>query len=117
MINIFGIVLLIVFTVFAYRTAKDYGRNAIGWAAITFAVGFFVQIILPIVLVIIIGIAMLWSGSTPEQMQQDVPAFSVTLLGIFLSIVAAMLILRYVSKIPDEPTVDNQPPPPPTNFN
>jgi len=116
MINIAGLALLIVVTVFAYKTAKDYGRNAVGWALITLAVGFCLQIILPIILVIVIGVAMLWSGSSPEQMQQEVPAFTVTVLGIILSIAAGMLILRYLSKIPDEQPFD-APPAPPTDFN
>jgi len=116
MINILGLAVLIIFTIFAYKTAKDYERNAIGWALITFGVGFVIQIILPIVIVFILAIVMTVRGNSPAQVQEDIPVFTISIAGIVLSFVAGILILRYLSKIPEEkPFV--APPAPPTDFN
>jgi multisubunit Na+/H+ antiporter MnhB subunit len=113
---ILGLALIIVLTVFAYKTAKDYERNAVVWALITFAVVFGIQIVLPIVIFILIAIAMTVSGSRPEQIQEDIPEITITIICLVLSLVAGMLILRRLSKIPDEPSF-TQPPKPPEHFN
>ncbi|MEP6904318.1 MAG: hypothetical protein ABJA66_21555 [Actinomycetota bacterium] len=113
---ILGLAIIIVVTVFAYKTAKDYGRNAIGWALIAFAVGFGIQIILPIFIVIIIAVAMTVSGSRPEQIKEDIPEITISLICLVLSVAAGMLILRYLSKIPEEQSFI-PPPKPPENFN
>jgi hypothetical protein len=113
---ILGLALIIVLTVFAYKTAKDYDRNAIGWAVITFAVGFGVQLILPIFIIFIVAIAMTVSGSRPQQIQENIPTFTISIICIGLSIAAGMLILRYLSKIPEEQSFI-PPPEPPENFN
>src|SRR5215213_6444779 len=115
-ILILGLALLIVLTVFAYKTAKDYDRNAIGWALFTFAVGFGFQIILPICIYIIIAVAVTVSGKRLEQVQDDIPDITISLVCVALSVAAGMLILRYLSKIPDEQPFD-APPAPPTDFN
>jgi hypothetical protein len=116
MINILGFAVLIIVTVFAYKTAKDYERNAIGWALITFGVGFTIQIILPILIFILITIVMIASGSTAEKAVKVIPDITITMICLVLSVVAGFLILRYLSKIPEEkPFV--APPAPPTDFN
>jgi hypothetical protein len=112
---ILGLALIIVLTVFAYKTAKDYDRNAVVWALITFAVGFGLQIVLPICIFVIIAIAVTVSGKRLEQVQNDIPEITITLICIGLSLAAGMLILRYLSKIPEDKPFD-APPAPPTDF-
>ncbi len=116
LLSILGFSIIIIFTVFAYKTAKDYERNAIGWALITFAIGFGVQIILPILIVIIIAIAMSVSGISPGQIQEEIPVITISMICMVLSVAAGMLILRYLSKIPEEKSFV-APPSPPTSFN
>ena len=115
MIAILGIVVIIVSTVMAYRTARDYERNGAAWAAIVFVVGFGIQIILPFFAAIIAAVVMIAGGSTPMEMQAalDVPATIFGIVCIILSIVAVMLILRYLSKIPEDKPF-TPPPTPPT---
>jgi steroid 5-alpha reductase family enzyme len=119
-ISIIGFAFIIILTIFAYRTAKDYERNAAVWAVITFFSVFGVQIILPFLIGLIIAVLMLVSGTPPEKLQESfnetVPAVTITVLCIVLSVVAGFLILRYLSKIPEEKSFD-VPPAPPTNFN
>lgn len=116
MIGILGIVVIIVATVMAYRTARDYERNAAVWAAIVFAVGFGIQIILPFFVAIIAAVVMVAGGSTPMEMQAalDVPAMIFGIVCIILSVVAMLLILRYLAKLPEENF--DIPPAPPSDF-
>lgn len=115
MINLLGFAALIVITVFAYKTAKDYERNAIGWALLTFGIGFVIQIILPVLIFVLIAVVMIAGGSSPAQAQQEIPDITITMICLVLSLLAGFLILRYLSKIPeDEPFV--APPAPPADF-
>lgn len=116
MLNILGLAFLVVFTIFAYKTAKDYERNAAGWALITFGVGFVIQIILPIVVVFMLAVLMTVRGSSPEQVREDIPFFTITIAGLLLSFISGILILRYLSKITEEKPFE-LPPSPPGNFN
>ena len=116
MINILGFAVLIIATVLAYRTAKDYDRNPVVWASITFGVGFGIQIILPFLLFILIAVVMIATGSAPTQVQQDIPDLAITMGCLVLSVVAVFLILKHLSKIPEEKPFA-APPEPPTDFN
>lgn len=119
MLSIIGLIILIVVTVQAYKAAKSYGRNAVAWAFITFGVGFGIQIIIPLIFGIIYGIVIAAGGGTasPQQLQRDImiPALVVSVVCIVLSIVAVLLILRYLSKVPEEKSF-TPPPQPPENF-
>jgi cytochrome bd-type quinol oxidase subunit 2 len=118
MLGILGIVVVIVATVLAYRTAKQYERNAVAWAAIVLAVGFGIQILVPIMVAIVIAVFM-FSGvsSEPEvQLAFQAPAMIIGIACLFLSIVGVLLILRFLSKVPEEKSF-TQPPAPPETFN
>ena len=119
-LTILGLAFLVVLTIFAYKTAKDYQRNAGLWALLTFAVIFGIQIILPFVVGMIIVIVMLAGGIPQNQLQrrfdEDVPAITINIGFTVLSVVAGFLILRYLSKIPEEKSFI-APPTPPTDFN
>ena len=118
MLSILGIVVIIVATYQVYRTARDTGRNPALWAIITFVAGAGIQIVLPIIAVMIFAVYLLASG-TPEAGLQEAastPATIIGLLCLLLSFVAVWIILRVVSKRPEEKSFIS-PPTPPTNFN
>jgi hypothetical protein len=118
MLSILGIVVIIVATYQVYKTARDTGRNPAIWALITFVVGAGIQIALPIVAVMIYAGILLGSGTPAAGLEEAVSTFSivVTLIGLALSLAAVWLILRMVSKIPEEKSFA-APPAPPTDFN
>lgn len=117
MLSIIGLVIIIVATIQVYKTAKSYDRNAVGWALLTFGIGFSLQLILPLFIGVIIGIVMMANGSTPEQMQESImlPATIIGIVCIILSVAAVLLILRFLSKIPEDKPF-TPPPAPPENF-
>ncbi len=114
LIFLFGFVLLIVFTVFAYKTANEYGRNGISWALITFFTGIGIQIILPGFIVFIIAVLATVGGSSTQQIEESIPFVTITIVCIFLSLGVSFLILRYLSKVPED---FDLPPAPPSDFN
>lgn len=116
MINIFGIVLISVITIFAFKTAKEYERKPILWAIITFAAGFGIQILLPAFILVFIAIIATVSGSSTQKIQDKIPFVTISVICIILSIVAGFLILRFLAKIPEETSL-NAPPAPPSDFN
>lgn len=116
MIDIIGFVLLIVFAVFAYKTAKEYERNPFVWALISFAVGFCIQIILPASILAVFTVAAMMGGSTTEQIGNKIPFATISITFIFLSIISGFLIVRHLAKMPEEKEID-APPVPPSDFN
>jgi uncharacterized membrane protein len=120
MLSIIGLVIVIVATYHVYKTARDYGRNAVLWATVTFCVGFGLQFIVPFVVGLILAIVWIAQGMSvndPAAMQDRMlaPATIIGLVCLVLSVVAMWLILKKVSQVPDEPAV-NAPPPPPPDF-
>jgi uncharacterized membrane protein len=114
MLTILGLVGVVVATYFVYKTAKDTGRNAAVWGLLTFAVGFGIQIIVPLLIGVIIGIIKVSSGSTVEEIQRDIqsPAIIIGIVCLVLSFAGIALIIRHVSKIPEEKSVIMPPSPP-----
>lgn len=116
MISLIGLILLIVITVLVYKTAKDYGRNAVLWAAINFVAGFSIQIILPGFILFIIAAAATVGGSSTQQIQDDIPIVTISIVCIFLSIAAGFLVIRHLGRTPEEDLFD-APPAPPSDLN
>lgn len=112
MLNIIGFVFIIVFTIFAYKTAKEYDRSPIGWALISFSVGFSLQIILPVLIIILFAILMRLNGISIEQQRETIPIVTISVICILLSIVSGFLIVRHLAKLPEEHSLL----PPPPNF-
>lgn len=116
--GILAFIAIFIFTYFAYKTARDNGRNPFVWAAVTFATGFGLQIIVPLLIGLVLAIVWIAMGSSsPETIQEDVGGIA-TIIGIIslvLSFVGMFLILRYVAQLPEEaePVTGNGPPPPP----
>lgn len=118
MLAIIGFVIVIVATYYAYKTAKDYGRNAILWAVATFCIGFGIQFIVPMIIGLVLAIIWMAQGTTnPVEMQSRLigPAFFIGIGCLILSVIAMGIILKKVSQVPDEPIVSG-PPPPPAEF-
>ena len=118
MLSILGIVVIIVATYQVYKAAKDTGRNAVVWGLVTFVVGVGIQIGIPIIAGIILAIVWMSSGTSVPKIQEAMaaPSLVIGLVCLALSLVAVWIILRQVSKIPEERAFVS-PPAPPTNFN
>ena len=62
MLSILGLIAVFIAAYFVYTSARDTGRNAVGWSLLTVAVGIGLQIILPMVIIFIIAAVMMISG-------------------------------------------------------
>ena len=120
MLTIFGIGALIVLPIQVFRTAKNTGRSAGMWAAITAVLGVGIQFGLPMFFGIVLAIYLLAAGSEIED------NFAASYSGLFnvigvvsmvLSIVGMWLVFKHVAKVRDEEvSVYPKPPPPPPTF-
>lgn len=116
MLGILAFIAIFIFSYNAYKTAKGNGRNAIGWALTVFGVGFGLQVVVPFMIGIVIGIVMAFGGSSQTEIQEAIygPALVLGIVSTILSIVAMVLILRHVGKIPEDD--GGSMPPPPSEF-
>jgi hypothetical protein len=113
--QLLGLIAIVILTIFVYRTAKDTGRNAVGWAMLVVVVGFGLQIVAPIVIATILVI---YLAATTAAYETEIQNWNgvLSVVGIFclvLSFVGMWLVLKTVSKIPDEASDRAAPPPPP----
>lgn len=105
-LGILGLVFVIIATVYTYRTAKENGYNAILWTLAAFAVGFGVQIILPVLIATVLIVILIASGnSLPKaQVMIETPVDIIGIICLIASIVGVIFILKKVSLIrEDEP--------------
>jgi uncharacterized BrkB/YihY/UPF0761 family membrane protein len=119
MIGILAFVAIFVATYYAYKNARDYGRNAVMWALIVFGVGFGLQIIAPLIAGIIIAAVFIFQGTPIEQIEEATYGYAVIINIVFivLSVVGMFLILKYLGTVPDEEvSVATEVPPPPPDF-
>ncbi|MCY7375635.1 MAG: hypothetical protein LH472_06645 [Pyrinomonadaceae bacterium] len=117
MLSILGFIAVFIATYYIYKTAEDTGRNAVGWALLTFAVGFGLQIIFPVIILIMITIGMSVSGkrlTNTEQLPWSVDTI-ISLTGLAASFVGIWLIMRRVSTIPEDESFAAPPAPPTFN--
>ncbi len=114
MLSILGFITVFIATYYIYKTAGDTNRNAVGWALLTFAVGFGLQIIFPILIVFFIAAAMAVSGKPLTNIEQLPWSMDIiiVLIGWAVSFVGIWLIMRRVSTIPDEENFAVPPSPP-----
>ncbi len=121
MLGIAAFIGIFVATYYAYKTAKDYDRNPILWAAIVFAVGFGFQIIIPLLAGVILGIYFIATGTPPEMLEQEIYSYAIVIniVCIILSIIGMVLVLKHLGTVPDDDvpvsssSQTSQPPPPP----
>jgi len=118
MIGIVALVAIVVFTIQVYKTANGTGRNGALWALLTAAVGVVLQLVVPFILGIVLAVAYLAAGSSPETIESDImwPATLIGIAGMILSIVGMVLISKHVAKVPDDPPMSAAAPPPPPQF-
>ena len=111
--TLLGLVLIVVMSVFTYRTAKENGRRAGLWLLATIGIGVGLQYIFPMVIGTVIAIAYIASGSSQNQMAQGLEgwAWILAIASVVLSAAGMFLVIRHVSQIPD-PVADEPPPPP-----
>lgn len=115
MLSIVGLVAIIVITIQVYKSAASTDRNAAGWAALTFVVGFGIQFVIPVMIGVMYGIYLAATGSTTDVDAGFLGLMSIVGLGgIVFSIVGMWLIAKHVSKVKDDGVNPQAPPPPPT---
>ena len=115
-LQLLGIVTIVVFTIFVFRTAIENGRNGAGWGAACLFAGLFLQWVLPILVVIAVALLMILGGTRPENVENELGwwSFGITFGGLALSLVGMFLILRKVVQLPDDEEPFIEPPSPPT---
>jgi uncharacterized membrane protein len=114
MLTVIGLAAAIVAAYFAYKTANENGRNGVLWLFATLTVGFGLQLMAPLFIGIIAGIAIVATGSSIERAYQWLDDFAMPLgiILLLLSFVGMWLILRHVSRLPEDTPGNDLPPPP-----
>lgn len=113
MLSILGLIAVFIAAYFVYKSARDTGRNAVGWSLLTVATGIGLQIILPIIIIFIIAVVMTVMGK-PLKDVDDLPfgtAMIVSIIGWAASIAGIWLIIQRVSLIRDDEPLAAPPPP------
>ena len=120
MIAILCLIAVFVATYFIAKTANETGRSGILWGLLTLSVGLGFQLIIPICIGILVGIVLMATGTPPDQIESAFSGWWTMLLGIgtiVLSFVGIGLIMKQVSKIPEDALMSPvAPPPPPPSF-
>ncbi len=115
-LQLLGFIAIIVFTVFIGKTAKENGRNAVLWAAACIGIGLGTQFVVPFLIVIVITIVLVATGTRPDQVEAAIGwwAFGISALCITLSLIGMFLVLRHVAQLLEDQDGGDAPPPPPT---
>ena len=96
-----GIAAIIICTVLAFKTARDYGRSGPLWALITFGIGAGIQWVLGFLIGLALGIVYLMSGTSPNEIQSKIagPAYVIGFGTLILSVVVMLFILKYLGRV------------------
>lgn len=118
MLGIMGLVFIFVAPIFIYRSAGQNGHNPVFWALAALGVGIVLQLILPLLLSIAVGVFLVAQGQSPAEIQQSMqtPGLVIGLAGMVLSVGGVLLIMRRVNTVRDTDKPYTAPPAPP-NFN
>lgn len=109
-----GIIILIFLTVRIYRTAKETGRNAVGWTATAIGIYIGIQIFIVFGLLLILAAGgYLWDWRIHSL---DNFAIPIIFLSEILGLVGAWIVANYVSNEPEDKTAFQPPPPAPPQF-
>ena len=113
MLSVFGCICVIIATYYIYRTAKSSNRNSIKWAFVNLAVGFVFQFALPLLIASAVAFIVVISKGTARDIDRIYAKYGsiadITIL--ILNFVGIWLIIRRVSKIPEN-EIPAVPPPP-----
>lgn len=117
MLGIFGFIFIIVAPFIIYRNAKQNGHKPLFWAILAFAVGFGLQIVLPLIIGTVIAIVMTIQGASEIEVQEalETPAIIIGIITLVLSVGCVMWIMSRVNRIAEETPFS--PPPPPSEYN
>jgi predicted PurR-regulated permease PerM len=115
MLGIAAFIAIFIFTYYAYKTARDYNRKAWLWALAVFGVGFGLQVIVPLMIGIVLGVVLVMSGTPVNEMQEKIqgPASIIGIVSVVLSFVGMALLLKMLSKVPETDDGQVEVPPPP----
>lgn len=116
-LQLLGLVAIVVFTYFVFKTAREYGRTAGLWALLTLGIGIGLQWIVPVIIMIVIYVVLLATGTRPDQIEDAIGwwSFGITFICLALSLVGMFLVLQQVAKLPEDiADSDIRVPPPPT---
>ena len=106
------LIFVLIAAYFVFKTAKEYGRHAVGWALTTVVVGFGLQWVLPTVIAIILSLILSVTGLFDLETRASIIAYTSFFGGLGLSFGAILLIIRHVSIMPDEKPYLKPPSPP-----
>src|SRR5262245_44880635 len=95
----------------AYKKAKDTGRNGILWALIGAAVFIGTQITVAFGIGIILGLGIAFAG-WPETVFENYDIL-IRIIAVVFSLGTSWLLLRYLDKVPEQPSSFSGPPSPP----
>lgn len=118
MLGIIGLIFVIVAPIFVYRNAKQNGHNAVLWTLVAFGIGIGLQIIIPFIVGIVLGVIWVNQGFFPAEIQEKLqtPATILGLISLFLSVIGVLLVMRHVNTVRDVKESHPLPPTPP-DFN
>ena len=116
MLGILALIAVFISAYYAYKTANGTGRSGPLWALATLGVGLGCQIVLPVLVGLILGIVYVVTGTPVSDLQQKIAGITmiISFVALFLSFVGIWLVLRHISKIPEDRPGTPIPPPPPT---
>lgn len=104
MIGVLDIILIVLFAVvapfFVYLTAKKNGHKSVYWALLTLAVGIFCQVILPGIIGIVVAVALVALGNSPNSIAPTMQNYSLV-IGVscsILNVIGVLLVMRRVSR-------------------
>ena len=118
MLDLIGIIAIIVFTIFGFKTAGEYGRSKL-WALAVFLVGCVVKFVIPFAVSVGIVIVMLAAGKTIDDVETDMFGLGIVIgiIGTVGSVAAMMIVLKRIAQFPeDEDDFEGSGPPAPTEF-
>jgi NhaP-type Na+/H+ or K+/H+ antiporter len=118
MFGILGLIFAVAAPFLVYRAAKQNGHNALLWTLFAFAAGLGLQIVVPLLIGVILGIVLISSDDTEQAAHNAILGLAevVGIVCLFLRFAGVLLIMRHVNKVSEEkPFV--LPPQPPRNFN
>ena len=105
------LVVLAIFAIwFGYKKARDTGRNPILWAVICGAAFIGIQLLVGVGIVALIGVGMAFWGWS-DRIFSDYQ-FVISIISLAPSIVALLLVFRYLDRVPDNSSELGPPPPP-----
>ncbi len=120
-LTVVGLAAIAIFSKHAYSSAKETGKNAGLLVFINIAFGIFFQWVYPFMAMVAVVVIMLVGGAGSYNIERDVGFFlplAFSVVGLVLSAIAMLRVLKYASRFSDEipAGADASPPPPPPTF-